>query len=103
MKNNKEKHADIIMENNQLIVSGELSLCNVMQLYEKSLAYMPQCETVAFDFAQVKSSDSAGLALIVEWVKCARSLRKPITFSNISPQLSAVAKASGIEELIEHL
>ena len=96
------RHADIRFHNNAFLISGDLGFCNVMHIYERSLSQVQRCHELNFDFAQVTSSNSAGLALIIEWLKCAKQHNKPINFTNLSPDLLAIAKAAGIDNLIPY-
>lgn len=95
-----DKHADITFQNAVFSLSGDLNFANVMSVYAKSLPYINGCPTLAFDFAQVKSSDSSGLALVIEWVKCARKYQKAIQFKNLSADLISIATASGLDKLL---
>lgn len=95
-----QKYADITIENNTCLVSGDLSFANVMSVYEKSLSYLLSSGELNFDFSQVKSSDSAGLALILEWSKFAKSNNKNVRFSTIPPHLVSLAKAADMDEVI---
>lgn len=95
-----QKQADITFDEQRLILSGDLNFLNVMPLYQKSLPYLHQCPELPFDFAEVKSSDSAGLALIIEWIKYAKRSNKQIHFSHLSQDLLSIATAAGIDQLI---
>jgi phospholipid transport system transporter-binding protein len=93
--------ADITWQNEQLFVSGELTFYNVLALYQTSLAFFNHsAEILYFNFAKLTASDSAGLALIIEWIKYARHHQKTIRFQQLSVDLLSLAKAAGIDELI---
>lgn len=89
--------ADITFKDNQFFISGDLDFSNVMSLYNKSLLTAPRCSDLQFDFSQLASSDSSGLALIIEWIKLAKKLNKPIHFSHLSEDIMSIAKAAGID------
>ena len=91
-------HADIACEQNILSLSGDLNFLNVMSVYQKSLAFLSRCPALTFDFSQVSSSDSSGLALMIEWIKYTRHHRTQITFKNIPEQLLNLAKLSGFDK-----
>lgn len=95
------KVADITIQNNQFLISGDLSFSNVMSVYRKSLLQSQQCPELTFDFSQLKSSDSAGLALIIEWIKLARQLNKPVRFTHLSADIMSIAKAAGIDGMFD--
>lgn len=92
--------ANIRCIDNKLLVSGRLSFSNVMLLLAESQKLIRNSDDVVIDFAQVTASDSAGLALIVEWVKLTRSLKKRITLQNISGELMSLARASSLDKVI---
>jgi len=92
-----KKMADISLRNNQFFISGELNFSNVMSIYNKSLAQVQQCPECIFDFSELQSSDSAGLALIIEWIKLSRKINKPVRFVHLSQDIMSIAKAAGID------
>lgn len=94
------KYADIHYLNNRFILSGELDFYNVMLIYKKSKKLLARPAVLEFDFTAVKNSDSAGLALILEWIKYARNNNKPITFISLSDKILSLAQASGLYNLI---
>lgn len=96
-----DKHADITFNNNVFMLTGELNFLNVMSVYTKSLDYLNQCKSCVFDFSSVKSSDSAGLALMIEWLKFASANQKEVHFQNVSEDLLSIATAAGLEKVIQ--
>ncbi len=55
---------------------------------------------LTFDLAGVQRVDSAGLALLLEWLREARRRSKEICFQNIPGQLAAIAKVSGLNDIL---
>lgn len=55
---------------------------------------------LTFDLAGVTRVDSAGLALLLEWLREARRRGKDIHFQNIPRQLAAIAKVSGLNDIL---
>ncbi len=94
------KIADITFDHQVCQVSGELDFSNVMSLYRKSLPQLEAREKLVFDFSQVKTSDSAGLALIIEWIKFAAVHNKSIQFNHVSSDMMSIAKAAGLDHFI---
>lgn len=92
--------ADILFKNNQFFLTGDLTFSNVMSVYEKSLPDLYKCLELRFDFSQLKSSDSSGLALIIEWIKFSKQQHRRIQFLHLSKDIMAIAKAAGIDALI---
>lgn len=94
------KQADMTLENNILYLIGELDFQNVMTVYRKSLSQFQQCPELLVDLSKLISSNSAGLALMVEWTKLAKALNKTIQFKNTSPKLLSIIKAANLDKII---
>ncbi len=92
--------ANILNQNGRLIISGDLNFSTVTTLWKQSLPLLSAVEEINFDLSQVKSSNSAGLALLLEWLKYAKRVKKTIRFSEIPNQLKSILSAGGIEDLI---
>ncbi len=52
---------------------------------------------INIDLSEINSSDSAGLALMIEWIKLSKQHNTEINFNHIPDQLLALAKLSGLE------
>jgi phospholipid transport system transporter-binding protein len=92
--------ADIICRNNRVYLSGEIDFSNVMSVYQKSLSLFDDRKPLVFNLSEVKNSNSAGLALMMEWLKQARATGQTIIFQQIPSDLFALARASGVDKLI---
>lgn len=80
-------------------VSGELSFDTVPEVLERSRDLFGRAERIDIDLSGVERSDSAGLALLVEWMREAERLHKPIQFLNIPPQMMAMVRVSGLDQV----
>ncbi len=93
--------ADITLREGQFHLSGTLNFTTVMSVLEKSRAmFLTPLDKFIFNFADVKSSNSAGLALILEWIQYANEQHKPCAFSHLSSDLLSIAKVAGVDQLI---
>ena len=52
------------------------------------------------DLKNVDRADSAGVALLVRWQREAALAQKKIVFKNIPSQMLAIARVSGVDELL---
>lgn len=86
----------ISLKNNIFIISGDLTFNHVMQVWNDSLLLLKQQTELQFDFSKVEHVDSAGLALVLEWLSYARSTRKNISFHAIPSAMQAMAEVSGV-------
>lgn len=82
------------------ILRGELSFATVSELAKKSAGLLWRSEQVTLDLDGVTRTDSAGLALLVEWLRAARRQGKAIQFRNIPRQMMAVAEVVGLDKLL---
>jgi phospholipid transport system transporter-binding protein len=94
------KQAKIVFDNNRLMVSGDLDFVNVMQVWQTSLPLLQKCSEFHFDFSGVNSSKSAGLALLVEWIKLAKRMNKKIQFDHLPKELMSVADVCGMRPFL---
>lgn len=92
--------ASITLENERLLVTGDLNFKTVLGLWSQSLSLISQCQQLDFDLSNVMTSNSAGLALIIEWIKLAKRTGKAISFHDIPPQLISIAAVSGFGAII---
>ncbi|MDH5324521.1 MAG: STAS domain-containing protein [Gammaproteobacteria bacterium] len=56
--------------------------------------------TVSVDLSGVDRSDSAGLALLLEWMRAARKRNQTLVFSHVPRQIQDIAAVSGVKSLL---
>jgi phospholipid transport system transporter-binding protein len=81
-------------------VSGVLDASTAREVLEQSEARFEQFKDLDIDLGGVSESDSAGLALLIEWLRLARQWQKVIRFANVPAQIEALARISEVEDLI---
>ncbi len=79
-------------------LSGELTFATVEALLDEFTQRAVPTPPQVVDLGAVTRTDSAGLALLIEWVKQTRNT--PITFQNIPTQMLGLATVSGVEEML---
>ena len=79
-------------------VEGNLTFASIDQQSMHSFKFLKGMDSICIDLSQVGMTDSAGLALMIEWIKQSRMSRVKLSFKNIPPQLLALAKLSGFDE-----
>lgn len=79
-------------------VEGNLTFATIDKQTLQSFKFLKGIDTICIDLAKVKTTDSAGLALMIEWIKQARMIRAQLSFKNIPDQLMALAKLSGFDK-----
>jgi len=81
-------------------VSGELTLDTAKAVLSESKSLFDSAARLDIDLAKVTRADSAGLALLVAWMRQAEQGSKPIAFQHVPTQMLAIAKASGLDEIL---
>lgn len=88
-------------DNNVYVISGELNMQTVPDVLTDVENILDASQgDICFDLGEVTRSDSAGLALLVEWMQQAGQRQRKLSFSHLPEQLLAIARVSGLEELL---
>jgi phospholipid transport system transporter-binding protein len=78
-------------------VEGDLTFSTMDKKIINSFAFLAAGKQITLDLGKVGNADSAGLALMLEWIKQARSKRVQLHFKNIPGQILNLAKLSGLD------
>ena len=81
-------------------VSGTLSFATAGELLSPGCVSIGSGEAHSIDLAGVSSTDSAGLALLIEWLSLAKCSGQTLRYENIPSQLQQLAKLSEVDELL---
>ena len=81
-------------------VCGDLTFATVNELLSSARTLFDTLPALDIDLANVTRSDSAGLALLIDWMRTAKNANKNIVFHNIPAQMMEMAHASGLDELL---
>ncbi len=85
---------------NRYLVSGALLFQTAAEARKLGLGLLAEHEQVIFDLRDVVRADSAGLALLIEWVREAGRRGVALHFENIPRQLQAIARASQVDQFL---
>ena len=81
-------------------VHGALTFDTVASALEQSRRTFAAYDRLTVDLAAVEEADSAGLALLLEWINWARHYVREIRFEHIPEQISAIARISEVSDLL---
>ncbi len=81
-------------------IHGDLNFTSVALLWNGGGGSIPERDQLDIDLSHVERSDSAGLALLVEFLRQARQAGKTIRFFNIPAQMLAIARVSALDEVL---
>jgi phospholipid transport system transporter-binding protein len=80
------------------VVDGDLTFSTIDKQTVKSSDFLTSAKEITVDLGRVALTDSAGLALMIEWLKHARAKRTHLRFQNVPKQLLTLAKLSGFDK-----
>ena len=89
-----------VLDGDRSRVIGSLHFSTVSALLTAGDAAITAGRAAVIDLASVTTSDSAGLALLIEWLSVAKSAGRSLRFENIPSQLNQLARLSEVEELL---
>jgi phospholipid transport system transporter-binding protein len=79
---------------------GDLSFTTVPALRGGLVIKSADRPRISIDLAGVTRSDSAGLALLIEWLRESERLGKTITFLHMPAQLQSIARICGLDGIL---
>ena len=86
-------------EGPRLVVSGAVTLGNAATLLEEGRRHIAEgVQTV--DLGEVNEMDSALLAVLLAWLRDARSRDKKLSFVNLPESLRTIAQLHGVDRLL---
>ncbi|HYL87129.1 MAG TPA: STAS domain-containing protein [Burkholderiales bacterium] len=86
-------------EGARLVVSGAVTLGNAAALLEEGRRHIAEgVQTV--DLGEVNEMDSALLALLLAWLRDARSRNRALSFVNLPESLRTIAQLYGVDRLL---
>jgi phospholipid transport system transporter-binding protein len=86
-------------QSGRIELAGELDHASVAQLLLQSADWFGG-EALNISLQGVTQSDSAGLALLLEWQKIARQKQVTIQYHALPEQLRNIARAYGVDSLL---
>lgn len=86
------------IQNDELFfVEGELTFASINKKTPPAFDFLGKSKKIVLDLKQVTAADSAGLALIIEWIKHIERYNTKLVFKNIPQQLLILATLSGLD------
>ena len=82
------------------LLQGELDFESVPAVLRHAGARMLGKDRLEVDLKAVTRADSAGLALLVEWLRESETAGNEIVFINVPPQLLSIARVCGLDEIL---
>ncbi len=84
-------------DNGNYFAEGDLTFFTINKKTIKSFEFLKSTNGLCIDLTKVNHADSAGLALLIEWIKHSKLYQSKLSFINIPEQLLTLARLSGFE------
>ncbi len=81
-------------------LSGEMTFDTAERILRASEAPFEEHTQLEIDLSGVRASDSAGLALLLEWVTWANHTVREVRFTGLPERVMAIAKTTEVEGLL---
>ncbi len=96
------KTVEIRVDHQTLHLLGDLDFNNVMPIYQQCVKiFQSPIADITMDFSGLKTTNSAAIALILNCMRLAKRQYKTIKLKHLSPDVMLLAKASGLDTIIE--
>ena len=82
------------------LLQGELGFASVPSVLQHAGVNMLGKQQITVDLKGVTRADSAGLALLVEWLRESELDGNSIKFVNVPAQLLSIARVCGLEDIL---
>ena len=87
-------------DNGVFALSGQMSFQTVPQFLAHTDEWLQSgSKTVTIDMQGVTLADSAGLALMLEWLQRARAAGRELVFTNLPEQVQQLIHVSGLQQV----
>ena len=86
--------------NGRFRLSGVLGFGTVTEALHKSRHLFAGHKRIEVDMAGIEGTDSAGLALLVEWTGWAKHEKRKLVFKHVPKQALALAHISEVDKLL---
>ena len=89
-----------VIDNHNAVLKGELAFNTVASLDKQGQAAINKTNLINIDLQKLERVDSAGLALLLGWLRQAKQKQCEIVFHNAPMQLANLAKVSGLNDIL---
>jgi phospholipid transport system transporter-binding protein len=86
----------------RIVISGELTFASARDARQLGLLVLEssRAERIVIDCSSVTRADSAGLAVLLDWLAWGRRKSRPVSLENLPASLLAIARISEVDGLL---
>ena len=86
--------------NGNWLLEGDLNFSSVPAVLESSRTALTGSREIQVDLKGVTRADSAGLALLLAWLRESERAGKAINFTHVPEQLLAISRLCGLDKIL---
>ena len=99
------KHARVAISeptSGRVVVTGELTFASAREARQLGILVLEgsRADRLVVDCGAVTRADSAGLAVLLDWLAWGRRKSRPVSLENLPASLVAIAKISEVDGLL---
>ncbi len=85
----------------QMAINGHLTIETVNDIWQQGCEKIRQSagSPMIVDLSKVSHCDSAGVAMIIDWLRVAKKNNKQLILKNLPEQMRAIVEVSGLSKL----
>lgn len=88
-------------DDGRFYVSGEITALSIPELLrDATVLFNQDIKALYIDLANVTRSDSAGVALLLEWMRLGQRRDLEVHFFNLPEQMKAIAEVTGLSDIL---
>ncbi|HET7396736.1 MAG TPA: STAS domain-containing protein [Gammaproteobacteria bacterium] len=84
----------------RFLIKGKMNYESCPAALDESMRLFRDMPNIELDLSAVDTTDSAGLALLVEWVGWAKREHRKLSFRHLPQQALALARISDVEKML---
>ncbi len=89
-----------ISNGNQINLTGVLDFNSVPEVHQRGKQLLQEGRDLIVNLAGVSYSDSAGLALLADWIRLANKYNRVVAYANMPEQMMSIAQVTGIDKFL---
>lgn len=82
-------------------IQGDLTFETTPELFNSAREAMHERMPVCIDLGSVERVESAGVALMLDWIRVARTRDQTLQFSNVPGHMLSIAELCGVSHLLK--
>ena len=85
----------------RFVLTGEMSFRTAEEILRASEGLFDKHTRIEVDLSRVEKADSAGLALLLEWITWANHTVREIRYASMPERVLAIAKTTEVDHLLD--